>query len=132
MNKKIIFMVLTSSFAVNNCFADTKSNLLSQMSGNVTPTTTPQGSNGGIVNNNVNYNANIVSNNQSSSSNNQSNDVQNTAYQNNNNNQQVQKPKPKKKVYKSYKKPINYNKLSDQTFDIAFNGDISLLINKLK
>ena len=32
----------------------------------------------------------------------------------------------------SYKKPINYNKLSDQTFDIAFNGDISLLINKLK
>lgn len=131
-NKKIkkitcaVFLCFIGNFFA---YADmTKSQILSQMSG----TEQPSNTNGGLVNNNVNYNN---QNNNPTPQNNQplqsgSNLVNNS--QNYNNVYNNSTPKKKKVVAKKKVKKIDINSLATQKIDITFNNDVGELPNTLK
>ena len=131
-NKKIkkitcaVFLCFIGNFFA---YADmTKSQILSQMSG----TEQPSNTNGGLVNNNVNYNN---QNNNPTPQNNQplqsgSNLVNNS--QNYNNVYNNSTPKKKKVVVKKKVKKIDINSLATQKIDITFNNDVGELPNTLK
>lgn len=137
MNKKIIYLALLASGMINYSFADvSKAQLLSQMSGG-NSTEQPNNTNGGLVNNNVNYNNSTSTPTQTIAATTNamytsaSNMVNNNMNYSNKYNQ-VSKPHKTYKKKKTVVKKSNIYTLGNQKFDITFSNDVSELPSVLK